>query len=348
MLWWDFSLCLLVPAIATDQWNKTGMFNDTANGEAVLNPDGSITLPTENISLSEDQSDLTLTTNITLPNGTVSVGNVMVFVFTDDDLGGRLISHPVNTSGITQASAKAQMVRKFKLETANVTLSSVLTKDSTTNRFKVRSIFKIALSYSTLYRQSFVIRKIVLVVTSHGKHDHQNEQLYLIFYTKSVIVPSPVMFSNVSTVAHSTVRTPISVIILSPVFLSTVSEVAHNTVRTPISVIIPSPVLLSTVSAVAPNTVRTPISVVPFPVSTTVAGSSSSVQNTVRPTATGTSNRTVAIIAVATVFVVLVLIIALLCYCCHHKRKGRKIDATKTAVPPVSENSKKITMESFV
>nr|XP_058942890.1 uncharacterized protein LOC131771140 isoform X4 [Pocillopora verrucosa] len=324
MLWWDFSLCLLVPAIvATDQWNKTGMFNDTANGEAVLNPDGSITLPTENISLSEDQSDLTLTTNITLPNGTVSVGNVMVFVFTDDDLGGRLISHPVNTSGITQASAKAQMVRKFKLETANVTLSSVLTKDSTTNRFKVRSIFKIALSYSTLYRQSFVIRKIVLVVTSHGKHDHQNEQLYLIFYTKSVIVPSPVMFSNVSTVAHSTVRTPISVII-------------------------PSPVLLSTVSAVAPNTVRTPISVVPFPVSTTVAGSSSSVQNTVRPTATGTSNRTVAIIAVATVFVVLVLIIALLCYCCHHKRKGRKIDATKTAVPPVSENSKKITMESFV
>ena len=143
-------------------------------GEAVLNPDGSITLPTENISLSEDQSDLTLTTNITLPNGTVSVGNVMVFVFTDDDLGG-----------ITQASAKAQMVRKFKLETANITLSSVLTKDSTTNRFKVRSIFKIALSYSTLYRQSFVIRKIVLVVTSHGKHDHQNEQLYLIFYTKS-------------------------------------------------------------------------------------------------------------------------------------------------------------------
>lgn len=161
------------------------MFTIMLVGEAVLNPDGSITLPTENISLSEDQSDLTLTTNITLPNGTVSVGNVMVFVFTDDDLGGRLISHPVNTSGITQASAKAQMVREFKLETANVTLSSVLTKDPTTNRFKVRSIFKIALSYSTLYRQSFVIRKIVLVVTSHGKHDHQNEQLYLIFYTKS-------------------------------------------------------------------------------------------------------------------------------------------------------------------
>ena len=30
------------------------------------------------------------------------------------------------------------------------------------------------------------------------------------------------------------------------------------------------------------------------------------------------------------------------------KKGEKKINATKTAVPPVSENSKKITMESFV
>lgn len=154
-------------------------------GEPVLNPDGSITLPTENITISGDQSDLILTINITLPNDTVSVENVMVFAYTDDDIGGRLISRPVNTSGTTQASPESQMVRRFKLETANVTLTSQLTKNSTTNRFEVRAMFKIALTCSTLYRQSYVIRKIVFVVTSHGKDDRQNEQQYLILYSKS-------------------------------------------------------------------------------------------------------------------------------------------------------------------
>ena len=160
-------------------------------GETVLNPDGSITLPTENITISGDQSDLILTINITLPNDTVSVENVMVFAYSDDDIGGRLISRPVNTSGTTQASPESQMVRRFKLETANVTLTSQLTKNSTTNRFKVRAMFKIALTCSTLYRQSYVIRKIVFVVTSRGKDDRQNEQQYLILYSKSGEINAP-------------------------------------------------------------------------------------------------------------------------------------------------------------
>ena len=161
------------------------MFTIMLVGEGVLNPDGSITLPTENITVSEHQSDMILTANITLPDDTASVGNVLVYVYTEDDIGGRLFSHPVNTSGTTQASPEAQMVRKFKLETANVTLASQLTKNSTTNRFKVRAVFKIALSSSTLYLQSLMIRKILFVVTSYGKDDHQNEKLYLIFYSKS-------------------------------------------------------------------------------------------------------------------------------------------------------------------
>ena len=161
------------------------MFTIMLVGESVLNPDGSITLPTENITVSEHQSDMILTANITLPDDTASVGNVLVYVYTEDDIGGRLFSHPVNTSGTTQASPEAQTVRKFKLETANVTLASQLTKNSTTNRFKVRAVFKIALSSSTLYLQSLMIRKILFVVTSHGKDDHQNEKLYLIFYSKS-------------------------------------------------------------------------------------------------------------------------------------------------------------------
>ncbi|XP_066017159.1 uncharacterized protein [Pocillopora verrucosa] len=132
-----------------------------------------------------------LTANITLPDDTASVGNVLVYVYTEDDIGGRLFSHPVNTSGTTQASPEAQMVRKFKLETANVTLASQLTKNSTTNRFKVRAVFKIALSSSTLYLQSLMIRKILFVVTSYGKDDHQNEKLYLIFYSKSAPPSAP-------------------------------------------------------------------------------------------------------------------------------------------------------------
>ena len=161
------------------------MFTIMLVGEAVLNPDGSITLPTENITVSEHQSDLILTANITLPNDTVSVGNVLVFVYTEDDIGGRLLSHPVNTSSTTRASPEAQMVREFKLETANVTLTSQLTKTSTTNRFKVRAMFKIALSSSTLYRQSYMIRKILFVFTSYGQDDRRNEKQYLIFYSKS-------------------------------------------------------------------------------------------------------------------------------------------------------------------
>lgn len=54
-------------------------------------------------------------------------------------------------------------------------------------------------------------------------------------------------------------------------------------------VIVPSPVLLSTVSAVANNTVRIPISVIPSSISTTVAGTSSRVQNTIRPPTTETT-----------------------------------------------------------
>ena len=161
------------------------MFTIMLVGESVLNPDGSITLPTENITVSEHQSDLILTANITLPNDTVSVGNVLVFVYTEDGIGGRLLSHPVNTSSTTRASPEAQMVREFKLETANVTLTSQLTKTSTTNRFKVRAMFKIALSSSTLYRQSFMMRKILFVFTSYGQDNRRNEKQYLIFYSKS-------------------------------------------------------------------------------------------------------------------------------------------------------------------
>lgn len=102
--------------------------------QAVLNLNGSFTLLTENITIPENQSDLIQTTNIALPNDNVSLGNVMVFVYPDDDIGGRLISLPVNTSGTTQALSEAQMKSKFKLEMANVTLTSQLIKNSTTNK----------------------------------------------------------------------------------------------------------------------------------------------------------------------------------------------------------------------
>ena len=66
----------------------------------------------------------------------------MVFVYPDDDIGCRLISLPVNTSGTTQALSEAQMKSKFKLEMANVTLTSQLIKNSTTNKYKGKSINK--------------------------------------------------------------------------------------------------------------------------------------------------------------------------------------------------------------
>ena len=86
--------------------------------EVVLNPDSSIALPNKNPSVSEDQSNLTLIHHITLPNDTVLVGNVMVFIYSEDDIGGRLISQPLNSSGTSQASPKGQMVQKFNLEKA--------------------------------------------------------------------------------------------------------------------------------------------------------------------------------------------------------------------------------------
>ena len=146
-----------------------------------LNSDGSITLPDRNVTVPEDQSGLTLRTSITLPDDTLSVGDVEVYVYSEDD-GGRLISRPANASGTTQASLEAQMVRRFKL--ANITLASQVTKNSTTNRFRVTSIFKIELSSSSLYRQPFVIRKVVVVFISFGIDDHRNEQQYVIFYVK--------------------------------------------------------------------------------------------------------------------------------------------------------------------
>lgn len=66
----------------------------------------------------------------------------MVFVYPDDDLGSHLISLPVNTSGTTQALSEAQMKSKFKLEMANVTMTSQLIKNSTTNKYKGQSINK--------------------------------------------------------------------------------------------------------------------------------------------------------------------------------------------------------------
>nr|XP_058943752.1 uncharacterized protein LOC131771903 isoform X3 [Pocillopora verrucosa] len=156
------------------------------------------------------------------------------------------------------------MVRKFKLETANVTLTSQLTKNSTTNRFKVRAMFKIALCCSTLYRQSFMIRKILFVFTSYGQDDRRNEKQYLIFYSKSVIVPSPLVLSNASSVAHSTVRKPISEITLL--------------VR-PTSPSVDINILLGSLTT----------SVVPSPVRSTVALSSSVVRETDKPPVTETT-----------------------------------------------------------
>lgn len=153
-------------------------------GGAVLNPDGSYTMPEKNISVSRDQSILILTACITLPIDTVLATNVEVLGYTSNKTGGRLISGAVN-SGTSHASQHAQMVREFNLEKANVTLTSKLTKNHTTNLFQVESIFRIGLPSSTLYHHSPVIRKIVVVVTSYGKENLKNEQLFSIFYPNS-------------------------------------------------------------------------------------------------------------------------------------------------------------------
>lgn len=275
-------------------------------------------MPTENITISGDQSDLILTINITLPNDTVSVENVMVFVYTDGDIGGRLISRPVNTSGTTQASPESQMVRRFKLETANVTLASQLTKNSTTNRFKVRAMFKIALSCSTLYRQSYVIRKIVFVVTSRGKDDRRNEQQYVILYSKSV-VPSPIstIVAGASSSFQNTGRP-----------LATETGFLVRPTSPSVYITFPSASLTS--------------SVVPTSVPTKVA------QKTDGPPATGTSNTNVAIIAVPTVFVAVITSAVIASFMYYHKRKSSKIYDIQTAERPVSTNSEENYVESSV
>ena len=60
----------------------------------------------------------------------------------------------------------------------------------------------------------------------------------------------------------------------------------------------------------------------------------------------GTTNINEVIIAAPIVAVALVIIASLLY--CYYQRKGRKNDATKTAVQPVSKNSVENTLESSV
>lgn len=128
----------------------------------------------------------------------------------------------------------------------------------------------------------------------------------------------------------------VRVIMPSPVVLSTVSAVPHNTVRTPISettglgrLITPS-VDINNLSGSSTASVVSP------PISTTLTGSSSSVQNTARPPTTGTGNRYEAIISVP--IVVLAVLIALLswCYC---KRSRRQSDPENIAVQLDSSES---------
>lgn len=155
-------------------------------GKTLLNPDGSHTMPEKNISVSQDQSVLTLTSCISLPNDTKFVTNIEVLGYTGDKTSGRLIYGPV-ALGTFQASPEAERVREFNLEKANVTLTSKLTKNLTTNQFEVKSIFRIGLTSSTLYYHTPLIRKIVVVVSSDGKEnlENQNEELFSIFYPNS-------------------------------------------------------------------------------------------------------------------------------------------------------------------
>ena len=129
---------------------------------------------------------MTLTSCISLPNDTKFVTNIEVLGYTGDKTSGRLIYGPV-ALGTFQASPEAERVREFNLEKANVTLTSKLTKNLTTNQFEVKSIFRIGLTSSTLYYHTPLIRKIVVVVSSDGKEnlENQNEELFSIFYPNS-------------------------------------------------------------------------------------------------------------------------------------------------------------------
>lgn len=114
----------------------------------------------------------------------------------------------------------------------------------------------------------------------------------------------------------------------SPVVLSTVSAVPHNTVRTPISETTGLGRLITPSVDVNNLSGSSTTSVVPTPISTTLTGSSSSVQNTARPPTTGTGNRYEAIISVP--IVVLAVLIALLSWCCC-KRSRRQGDPENIA-----------------
>ncbi|PFX31284.1 uncharacterized protein LOC111322485 isoform X2 [Stylophora pistillata] len=278
--------------------------------------------------------ELTLWANITLPVDTVSVGNIMVFVYDANGLGGRLISRLANTSGISQASPDAQMIHELRLEKANITLTSKVTKNPTTNQSQVGSEFKIHLTGSTLYQHFFVIQKVLFVVTSYSKlgeaDDHQNDQLFLMFYTKS----------GVTSQDNETTNKPIATEATTPVLpLASTNMSVQDTIKKIYSTtmeVVPS-VILRTVSASAQTTVTSPISVIPTFVSLnmsprvckTVSPSntvwstfniaSASDQNTVGPpTTTGTdssSNRAVAIGVSFAVLVIIVIIAVMVWYC---------------------------------
>lgn len=239
--------------------------------------------------------ELTLQTNITLPVDTVSVGNIMVFVYDANGLGGRLISRVASTSGISQASPEAQMVRQLRLEKANITLTSKVTKNPTTNQSQVGSEFKIRLTESTLHRHFLVIRKILFVVTSYGKlgeaDDHQNEQLFLIFYTKSVGTATPMSAvtpsTGVTSQENETTKKPITTEATTPVLpLASTNMSVQDSIKKKYSTtmeVVPSSVVLRTVSASSQRTVTSPISVTPTFVSPKM---SPRVHNTVSPSNT--------------------------------------------------------------
>nr|XP_058943749.1 uncharacterized protein LOC131771902 [Pocillopora verrucosa] len=128
----------------------------------------------------------------------------------------------------------------------------------------------------------------------------------------------------------------VRVIMPSPVVLSTVSVVPHNTVRTPISETTGLGRLITPSVDINNLSGSSTASVVPTPISTTLTGSSSSVQNTARPPTTGTGNRYEAIISVP--IVVLAVLIALLSWCCC-KRSRRQSDPENIAVQLDSSES---------
>lgn len=146
------------------------------------NRDGSFSLPDENITLIEDQHKLTLSTNFPLPADTMSGKFVYVWAFDGDGNKSRLVAGPVNSlRKLMKVSSK-----NLNLHKASIVLYSNLTKNSTTKRYQVSVFFELDLSLTTLYNHSFVIKKILLIVTSDGKSgDHRNDKQYLICYTKS-------------------------------------------------------------------------------------------------------------------------------------------------------------------